>query len=297
MALLPFLQKEKDLEEGKSELPPKKIDFAQKLPTADLEGKPAPKGGSFDFLKSLDQRQPGEKAPVKITKEVVSEKKEDSEEDLEYPEESKKGNFFNNLLNFKLKLGGGQDSSQVLEVNLVKDEIIKFFDWQRGILVLLIAVFGSFSILSGIYWGISWWGSSSQNLQGNNYVQQYYKVSKAVSELEPRLAEVLAFKAKLEQADFLLARHIYWTNFFSFLENNTLSNVTFSQFGGPITESYSLAATTDSLDAINAQIKKLMENPEVSRAEVDSGTVSGEKGKPVVLFNLSFDLSKQIFLK
>jgi hypothetical protein len=299
MALLPFLQGEKDLEEGK-DVAGKKIEFAQKLPMADLEGKPAPKGGSFNFLKNPEPRQPGEKAPVKIVPEIPLEKKDAEEEESAFEEESKKENWFSRLLKFdvsNLTIGGNKDSSRVLEVNLVKDEIIKYFDWQRGILIILVAVFSSLAILSGIYWGISWWGSRSENLQSSNYLQQYYKVSKEVSALDARVAEVMSFKAKLEQANFLLARHVYWTNFFRFLEDNTLSNVYFASFSSPIADRYSFAATTDDLDAIDAQVKKLLANPYIKDAEVNSGAIGESGGKSIVSFSIAFGLDRKIFLK
>ena len=89
----------------------------------------------------------------------------------------------------------------------------------------------------------------------------------------------------------------HWTNFFSFLEDNTLSNVYFSGFDGTVNGSYSLSAITDNLDAIDAQIKGLLVNPYIKSADVDSGSVSGEKGKTSVLFSLSFVLDPKVFLK
>jgi hypothetical protein len=293
MALLPFLKKPEATEEPGDDSD-KKIEFAQKLPNADIEGDEAPKGVNFDFLKNTEPRNPGEKAAVKITEEEpVSEK--DDEEELEQEEKASGESWFSRLLKFGT--GGENKSSQVLEVNLVRGEIVKFFDWQRGILILLVAVFITVAALSGMYWGISWWGSSNQSIQSSNYLQQYFKISKEIKDLDPQVNEVVNFKNRLDQVNFLLERHIYWTNFFSFLEDNTLSDVYFSGFSGTVNGNYVLGATTDSLDAIDAQTKKLLANPFIKEARVDSGTVSGANGKPVVTFSLTFTLDPKIFLK
>ncbi|MDD4901777.1 MAG: hypothetical protein PHE24_01445 [Patescibacteria group bacterium] len=296
MTLFSFLQKPKKVEETGDDSG-KKIEFAQKLPAGEVEGKEASKGGSFNFLKGLDEREAGEKAPVTIAREPEAPSPENSEEEESAPEKKpKQAGRLAKFLKFDFGSRGDKNPSRILEVNLVKGEIVKFFDWQRGILVLLVAIFIAMAVLSGIYWGISWWGASNQNGVNSDYLEQYYKVSKQINELNPQVDQVLAFKAKLDQVNFLLERHIYWTNFFTFLEDNTLSNVYFSGFEGTVNGSYSLAAATDNLDAIDAQIKKLLVNPDIVKAQVDSGTVSGEKGKPAVFFSLSFVLDPKIFL-
>ena len=324
MALLPFLQKQKDLEEGKEEAGDKKIEFAQKLPSSDLEGKAAAKAGDFNFLQGLN-RQPGEKAPVKImdkapikfpfTKVLEDKpsfakaaedkpKKIGGQEDefkKEKPEprlerKSSTSGWLGDI--FK---GSGEEReknySSALEVNLVKGEIVKYFDWQRGLLVILVAVFSTLAILSGLYWGISVWGSSSQSSQNSDYLQQYYKLSKQINDLNPQVAEIKDFKTKLDQANFLLARHIYWTNLFSFLEDNTLTDVYLNSFSGGLDGDYSFGATTDNLDAIDAQVKKLQASPYVIKVSVDSGAIAGSGGKPAVTFTLPITLNPKIFLK
>ncbi|HTX87068.1 MAG TPA: hypothetical protein VMC41_03305 [Candidatus Nanoarchaeia archaeon] len=293
MALLPFLQKPKRVED-QNDAAERKIEFAQKLPSGEIEGEAAPKAGNFDFLKSFSERQPGEKVPVKITPAPML--AEEKATKTAAPDKPKRG-LLSDFLSFGRRADGDKNRSRVLEVNLVKGEIVKFFDWQGGVLILLMAVFIAMAVLSGIYWGISIWGAGNNKAGNSDYLQQYYKISKEINDLGPQVDQVMAFKNKLDQVNFLLDRHIYWTNFFSFLEDNTLSDVYFSGFNGTVNGSYSLSATTDSLDAIDAQIKKLLANPYIKNAEVDSGSISGAQGKPSVGFSLSFTLDPKIFLK
>jgi len=259
-------KKEEASEEGE-----KKIEFARKFdPNLGQEKKPAPKA----------EVKPGDEA------EVLEEK------------ESPPENFFSRLLSkFQKQDSGDWGQNGVLEVNLVKSEIVKFFDWQKGVLLLFLFVFLSLSVLSLAYWGISWWGGKSQYAQNPAYLQNYYKINKEIKNREAEVAEVLEFKHRLDMANFLLTRHIYWSNFFDFLENNTLSYVYFSSFSGDVSGRYRLSATTNNFDAINAQTKKFLENPYIKTATVDSGSITGEKGKTTVSFELVFALNPEIFLK
>jgi hypothetical protein len=279
----------------------KKIEFSQKLPTGDLEGKEASKAGDFDFLKNFKPRNPGESTPVKMATEMKTLLDgETGEEEISAEPQDKKDNsfdFFSEIKKIKEKFFKKVDSSRVLELDLAKGEVMKFFDWQRGVLIILVAVFGTVAVLSGIYWGISYWGTSSHAGENDDYLQQYYRASKQINDLTPQVNDILVFKNRLDGVDFLLKRHIYWTNFFSFLEDNTLSNVYFYDFSGTVKGSYSLSATTDSLDAIDAQTKKLLTNQYVKSATVDSGAISNNKGKSTVSFSLSFVLDPKIFLK
>jgi hypothetical protein len=274
----------------------KKIEFAQKLPAGELEGQAAAKGSTFNFLKNVEPRKPGEATPVRLMKDQP-EPEEDEDDDKPPKKGANAENFLSQLTSFFSKINPEKNSSRVLEVNLVKGEIVKFFDWQRGILILLVAIFVSMAILSGAYWGISWWETNNQAEQNGRYLQQYYKLSKEINALNPQVDQILIFKAKLDQVNFLLERHIYWTNFFNFLEDNTLSNVYFSGFSGSLDGKYSLSATTDNFNAIDAQTKKLLASPFIKNAQVDSGSVGGEKGKPIITFGLSFSLDPKIFLK
>jgi hypothetical protein len=275
--------------------PEKKIEFANKLSAEDVEGESSAKGGDFDFLKGFEPRQPGEKKPVKIVEEkpIKFVKPEAPVPEKKPKPEKTENNFFR----FGSNADSGKNQSRALRVNLVKDEIVKYFDWQKGALIALFAVFATLAVVSALYWGISVWGSNSQNLQNNNYLQQYYKVSKQLNDLSPQVADIKSFKSSLDRANFLLARHIYWTNFFSFLENDTLSNVYFSDFGGSIGGTYSLAATANNLSAIDSQVKKFLADQNVSQASVGAGAISGSKGVPTVSFALSLVVNPKIFLK
>jgi hypothetical protein len=289
MTALSFLQNKKK-SEGLNDDSDKKIEFAQKLPSGEVEGKAAPKGGDFNFLRGYETRQPGDKSPVKI---IDEQPVKNIKSAPQTPVSRPKADSW--LSGFSSPRGANQ--AKALQVNLVKDEIVKYFNWQRGSLVILISIFSTLALISFIYWGISVWGSSNQASQNGNYLQQYYKISKELNSLNAQVAEIKSFKVKLDQANFLISRHIYWTNFFNFLETNTLSNVYYSGFSGTISGDYSLSATCDNLAAIDPQIKKFLANPLVKKVAVDSGSMGDSKGNSAVSFSMAFTLDPKIFLK
>lgn len=218
-------------------------------------------------------------------------------EEKETPEE----NFFSRLLaKFKgpqSKEGNNWSKDGVLEVNLVKGEIVKYFDWQKGVLLLFLAIFLSLAVLSFSFWGISWWGTKRQYTQNEAYAQSYYKIIKEIKDREGDVKDVLKFKHKLDLSNFLLQRHVYFTNFFNFLEKDTLSNVYFSSFSGDVNGNYRLSATTNNFDAINAQTQKFSGNPYVRGASVEAGSISKDKtGNVTVAFELTLSLDPKIFL-
>ena len=303
----------------------------------DLKGKPSVKGGKFDFIKGLKKKKEGEAVAVTMHPEQPSlkespvlEKRKEGEavavtmhpeqpplkESLiteknggeeEIPEKNwfrrfiRSFSFIRRFIKYgkkdQDKIGERKKLSWALEVNLVKGEIVKFFDWQKGVMLLLVFVFASLTFLSLVYWGITWWGTSRQSVANITNVQSYYRISKEIKDLDPEVNKILKFKNRLDSVNFLLDRHVYWTNFFNFLEDNTLSNVYFFRFTGGVNGDYNLDATTDNIEAINVQIQKLLANPNIKAAGTNGGSVSSTGGKPVVSFSLSLSLEPSIFLK
>ncbi len=203
------------------------------------------------------------------------------------------------LANFKEMFSKKEVSlgSGVLEVNLVKEEIVKFFDWQKGVLLCFLVIFASLSVISLADWGISWWGNTKRRDKDVEYEKNFEKMVKEIKDSESKVDEVLVFKKQVDIANFLLQNHIYWSNFFDFLEENTLSNVYFSAFSGNVNGTYVLSATSDNFDAINIQTKKFLNNPYVRAAKVDAGQIQGANGDVEVSFNFVFELDPEVFLK
>lgn len=232
---------------------------------------------------------------------------QDEEEEEESPSSFKKFKeeffkFFNkvkNKLEERKVLLQKKKKDEVIGVNLVKDEIIQFFDWQKNVLYLLVAIFISLFVVSLGYWGISWWSNGVKVEKDQFMAQDYYRINKQLRELEPQVQEIKIFQERLNKADFLLERHIYWTNFFDFLERNTLADVYFSSFSGNTGGGYTLNAKGRYFEVLDAQKKKFLEDEVVTSAKITGGSVVASKGggQEGIAFNIEIKIDPRIFYK
>jgi hypothetical protein len=130
-------------------------------------------------------------------------------------------------------------------------------------------------------------------------------VQSEIRGLEDQLTSAEELEKKIKIGGELLSKHIYWTNFFKFLEENTLTGVYYSEnFSGDISGVYSLKATADSYRAISDQVKVLKKNEFVEDARVVSGVIAekskdaaGLQGSIPISFQLELALDPAIFNK
>jgi len=232
-----------------------------------------------------------------ITKEEKTPKENIKADFINEPKSQTSTGFLKELFGNRKAKAIKEFKSDNLEVNLVKDQIVRYFDWQKGMFLFLIWMFISLVIISLCYWGIFWWKTNNLSVENGQYTDRYIKLTRDIKTANNQVPEIFYFQ-KISMDKFLLDRHIYWTNFFDFLENNTLSNIYFSGFSGSVAGDYTLLATTNNIDAVNAQVQKLLANkPIVKNVQVSSTSVSEENNKKTVSFSMSFSLDRKIFLK
>ena len=165
----------------------------------------------------------------------------------------------------------------VLEVNLIKDEMAVDFEWNKRIFSLLLALFVSALFVTEIYLGLDWWQKEEEkkavNLQNN-----YERVSREVQNTKAKAEEVMVFKDKLGVVQKMMDNHVYWTNFFSWLEKNTFNSVSYDgSFSGDISGSYALAATAKTYSDISWQTRHFKNDKYVINASVSSGSMGDGK--------------------
>jgi hypothetical protein len=174
------------------------------------------------------------------------------------------------------------NSPEVLEMNLVKDKASVFLNWRKHLLITLLFVFFSFLLVGEMYIGLTWMEKRSYDdiVSASDRSQE---IDKQIKEIKPLANEGLAFKKKMDLVKKIVVNHVYWTNFFDFLENNTLSNVYYpSGINGNIRGTYSLQAKTDDYQAISAQTEAFLNNSFVVNAGVgDSGVRNVNQNNPV----------------
>lgn len=212
------------------------------------------------------------------------------------------------MLFFKPKKGTKEETKKnvlqnpkILEVNLIKDEVKISFDWNKNISILMVVLFIASIFVAEIYFGLDWW-QKQELTKAQSIENDIIKVNRDISKIKGTADEALSYKNKSIEVGRLLDNHIYWSNFFNWLEKNTLSTVKFDSFSGNTDGLYSLSAKALSFAEVSWQVKTFLADPMVKKVEVLSVNSSLANNKirtadTGVNFALSFELDPAIFKK
>ena len=209
---------------------------------------------------------------------------------------------------------------KILEVNLIKEEAQLDFKWRRNGKAMVFVLGVTIFIVLEIYFGLIWWQQDEEaRLEGMK--AEISVVSKQISQMRGEAKDALAYNDKSKLVGSLLDNHIYWTNFFSWIEKNTLSTVTYSGFAGSQNGEYSLSGTAGSFAEVSWQAKQFLSAPFVSDIEILTASAGEAESKeeleeiaaaalagkvventepvlpPGVSFELNLELNKEIFNK
>lgn len=195
-----------------------------------------------------------------------------------------------------------QKNGDVLDMNLAEGEIIRYFSWKRAGFILISSVVLIIILILGIVKGLSMWGEKRIE-QNETFSQKIEQIENQIEKNKSEAEALFIFKKKLELANKLMNKHVYWTNFFDYLEGNTLEKVFYTGFQGNINGEYSIPTKTDDYSVINSQVKQMREKEETKSVEVRRATQSGEKenteeiaGNRVGL-KINLKVNKELFTK
>ncbi len=186
---------------------------------------------------------------------------------------------------------------KILEVNLIKEEAEISFDWNKNLLVLALVLFLAGLLVTEVYFGLNWW-ETQEAAQLQVLSDKVVKLDSEAAALKKSASAALSYKEKSAVFTDLLNNHIYWNNFFSWLEKNTLSSVRYEGFSGSTDGTYSLAATADSYADISWQVKAFLNDPLVQQVQVANAASAKSKTKSDrVSFSILLKINPSIFKK
>ncbi len=200
----------------------------------------------------------------------------------------------------KGKTSSSRASSQnpkILEVNLIKDEGQTFFDWNKNLLVLALVIFLAGIFVVEVYFGLTWW-ESQEAARLEPIRISVAEANAATAKLKNQTSDALNYKDKINDFSILLNDHIYWSNFFNWLERNTLSTVQYDSFEGGLDGSYILSATAPSYADISWQVKSFLNDSKTKKVKVLSASNLREKYSPTpgqVKFEILLQVDPVIF--
>lgn len=203
------------------------------------------------------------------------------------------------------------EKAGILETNLIKGELASFFNWKKGILILAIYSVLSGLIVAGFYGGLLLWEQEIKKSGSESSSRIRDLNEQVIKPLEEDAKKILAEQEKIKLAGDLLRKHIYWTNFFKFLEDNTLSEVYYtSNFSGDTKGKYTLPARAKNFKIILDQVTVMRISDNVEKAAVSGGSVSlpkqekqgsqeegGDKNAAGVNFKLELSVNPDVFLR
>lgn len=214
---------------------------------------------------------------IQKDKEVIIEKKEKSKKKKE------------NIL----------EDSNVLETNLMEGESISFFDWQKNSLVLSAFAFLAVMIVAFAYGGLVIY-SGKQSIKSKSVDDRIEKLKLAAEEVKEDTKSFSALESKIKLVSTLLDRHIYWTNFFQFLEDKTLVNIYYFNFSGDNSGKYVMASRAKSFSDLSKQLTVFKQaTDQVDQVNIKGGKLgTSEKDKTTgVDFGLEITVNPDIFYK
>lgn len=205
------------------------------------------------------------------------------------------------IIKRKLSLGKKEEEDfSTLKTNLIQSEGVTYFDWKEKIKVLTINVLLTFLII-----GIAYGYLDYQEKQVDKKVQALNKEINSDKErivaLETEAKEIDKFQEKAKIVGEKLKTHVYWTNFFSFLEKKLLSDVYLdSVFDGDINGNFKLSSRGKNFTNLTNQGRILWEEGIVKKASISGGETedSGQMGVgQEVKFSLDLEVDPSIFYK
>ncbi len=185
-----------------------------------------------------------------------------------------------------------------VKANLIKDQGVLFFNWKQRLLTLGLALVLSSLAIGLVYVGLLIW--QKERLRDNeSTLANFGAINAEISKNEREIQEIVTFNRKLDVVSFILSNHVYWSNFFKFLEANTLKDVYFEKFTGDLSGQYMIPAVSRNLDAASSQLEVMKAYPLVRSVQYLAGqtvadaTGDGQRTK----FNLEISVDPKIFIK
>lgn len=191
------------------------------------------------------------------------------------------------------------EDSNVLETNLMEGESISFFDWQKNSVVLLMFAFMAMAIVAFAYGGLVIYGEK-QSIRNESADSKIEKLKLAMENIKKDTKIFSSLEGKIKIVNTLLDKHIYWTNFFQFLEDKTIVNVYYLNFSGDNGGKYIIASRAKSFSDLSRQLTVFKRAADqVVQVNINGGKLgTSEKDKTAgVDFGLEITVNPDIFYK
>jgi hypothetical protein len=215
--------------------------------------------------------------------------------DGQVKEEKKSG--IADIIKNKLSFGSKPKEEATIKTNLIKSEGVTYFDWKDKLKVLGINILLTLVILGTAY-GYLEYRERGVTKKSTDILEDIENLKSKIEALEEEALVVDEFQAKLDLVNGLLEKHVYWTNFFEFLEANLLSDVYLDgSFSGDVNGDFRLLSFAPSFSDLTDQTRIIRNNEKINEVSIELGSLKTSGEGDVVEFILYFNISPEIFYK
>jgi len=186
-----------------------------------------------------------------------------------------------------------------LKTNLIKEEVTTFVNWEKNIVILISAFIFSALVIGGAYGYLSF-KEYQTRIKEKALSAEIADLKEKIQQAKSRVEEADNFQKRLNYAAALLDKHVYWTEFFDFLEKNTLASTFYSgAFSGNTKSDFKFSVSAKSYRDIDTQLRVFREHEFVKEAKTSSASLSGngEGQGGEVQYDLDLRLSPDVFKK
>lgn len=197
------------------------------------------------------------------------------------------------------KIKNGEISSHFLDVNLIPDKLLAELKPGTKIRSLIIIAIIALAFVLLVYAGMLWYQFHLVN-KALATQEEIKKIEQEINSYKPWQEQALAFNQKVEDITKVLDKHIYWTNFFSLLEQNTLPDVYYQNLSGDISGTFTLSAVAPSYEHVSQQIAVFNQADFVSQvsattASASQNTDEQSQGNAEIKFNITITVEPEVF--
>lgn len=153
-------------------------------------------------------------------------------------------------------------------------------DIKRGLLILVLVIIVETIIIGGVnFWVLQ--TTSKKVAEREELNQRIAALNQTVVERGKDMSGVIDMDRQIQASLENLNQHVYWSNFFSFLEDNARPNVRFTRFSGDVDSSmFTIDILGKSYRDVAEQIVVLRENPSVLYVRATSASARiGQAGQ------------------
>lgn len=188
-----------------------------------------------------------------------------------------------------------------LKTNLIKEDVTTFVNWQKNIVLSVLGLVFTVLLIGGGY-GYLVFKEYKNVKEEKSLSAEIAGLEERIREAKQKATEADAFQKKIKTVSELLDKHVYWSEFFKFLEENTLADTFYTgAFSGDVKSDFTFSVAAKSYQSIDDQLRVFRANEKVISAKADAASfedsAKSDSGSGNISYELELKLSPEVFKK